>query len=241
MAVGNVFPPTQTPPIDVFDLTEEEESPAPLPKSGPQQATQEQANHHIEDGNDQDSETVTHQASTEHIKEPDIIQNAGRDNGQESVDSVSALGSLPSAQSPSNAVPTSRESCGMQAARLSCCSNASSQDEPEPEPDSQSARSDGGLCIELPMDDGEDTLPDEWEGKIIGEDDKYLVAWENSFIPKENASAAMVQTWMEKKTEIRGAGTKFMRATIEGRVQKRGKAPVKKRGRGRPHVKRPTS
>lgn len=63
------------------------------------------------------------------------------------------------------------------------CSDASSQDAPEPGPNEpsklcgqaadihESASSDGGVSPELIMEDGEDgsTLPDEWEGKIIGE------------------------------------------------------------------------
>ncbi len=215
-----------------------------------------------------DRETVTHEASTENNKEgrlpkdggrlaneADTVQHSGRDNGQESVNSVLAHGPIPSVQSPkdaaglptdaaSNAVPTCWESGGTQAAGLSCCSNASSQDKPEPKRDShESASSDRGVCPELTMDDGEDDsiLPDEWEGKIIGEEaDVYLVAWENSFIPKGYAGAAMIQTWEAKKAKIpagerkRGVGIES-KGTIKGRVEKKGTGPVKK-GRGQSRV-----
>jgi len=61
------------------------------------------------------------------------------------------------------------------------------------------------------MDDVDDdsTLPDEWEGKIIGEEaDGYLVAWDSSFIPKEYAGEAMIRAWEEKKTKILAGGGK---------------------------------
>jgi len=92
------------------------------------------------------------------------------------------------------------------------------------------------------MVDAEDhgTLPDEWEGKIIGEEaDGYLVAWESSFIPKKCAGNAMIRAWEEKKVKIlagggkRGKGTGKQPSTIKGQVEKRGPG---KRGRGRQRV-----
>jgi len=93
------------------------------------------------------------------------------------------------------------------------------------------------------MDDAEDysTLPDEWEGKIIGEEaDGYLVAWKSSFIPKVCAGDAMIWAWEEKKVKIlagggkRGKATGLMQpSTIKDRVEKRGAG---KRGRGRQRV-----
>jgi hypothetical protein len=80
------------------------------------------------------------------------------------------------------------------------------------------------------MDDAEDssTLPDDWEGKIIGEEvDRYLVAWESSFIPKDYAGEAMIRAWEGKKAKILAGGGKRRRgtgskqpATIKGRVEK---------------------
>ena len=61
------------------------------------------------------------------------------------------------------------------------------------------------------MNDADDdsTLPDEWEGKIIGEEaDGYLVAWESSFIPKEYAGEAMIRAWEEKRAKILQEGGK---------------------------------
>ena len=89
------------------------------------------------------------------------------------------------------------------------------------------------------MVDAEDhgTLPDEWEGKIIGEEaDGYLVAWESSFIPKKYAGEAMIRTWEEMKAKILAGGGKKGRgtglkqpATIKCRVERRG---IGKMGRG---------
>ena len=162
------------------------------------------------------------------------VQHSGRDSGQESADDVLAHCPISSAQPSDGAadlstytastnLPTSWESGGTQTTRAPGCSNASSQDAPELPPDEpshlggqaagshESARSDGGVSPDLPMDDanGGSTLPDEWEGKIIGEEaDGYLVDWESSFIPKECAGEAMIRAWEEKKTKILAGGGK---------------------------------
>jgi len=148
-----------------------------------------------------------------------------------------------STDTTSNVLPTCWESGGTQTAGVAGCSNASSQDAPELPPDEpphpygqaadshDSARSDDGVSPDLPMDDADDDsrLPDEWVGKIIGEEaDKYFVAWESSFIPKEYAGEAMICAWEEKKPKILAGGGKKRRvtglkqpATIKGRVEKR--------------------
>jgi hypothetical protein len=116
------------------------------------------------------------------------------------------------------------------------------QDGPELQPDEPShlcrqaadsqgsAHSDVGGSPDLAIDDADDTtiLPDDWEGKIIGEKvDGYLVAWKSSFIPKEYAGEAMIQAWEGKKANIpagkrrRGTGSK-QPATIKSRVEKSG-------------------
>ncbi|KAK3933770.1 hypothetical protein QBC46DRAFT_401325 [Diplogelasinospora grovesii] len=92
--------------------------------------------------------------------------------------------------------------------------------------------------------EGDGILPGEWEGEIIGEESgEYLVAWENSFIPREYASAEMIQAWEAKKAKMRAqkgknkgsSETKRQGAAVKGRVRvdKTGSTEVK-RGRGRP-------
>jgi hypothetical protein len=195
------------------------------------------------------------------------VQHSSSDDGQDSIGNVSAHNPRPSTQSSSgvagiptdaasNTVPTCFESSGTQVAEDSHCADASSQHaaaiEPKkaPNPSGQAADShessgpNRGVCPELPMDDGEadSMLPDEWEGKIIGEEaGTYFVAWENRFVPKEYASAAMIQTWEAKKAKIlagkwkRGVGNESnQRGPVKGRVEK-GTRPVK-RGRGQSRV-----
>ncbi|KAH7012578.1 uncharacterized protein B0I36DRAFT_399230 [Microdochium trichocladiopsis] len=208
-------------------------------------------------------ETVTHEASVEHIKEdppqqgrsPEesvMLANGAGDSRQQSVEYALTLSPISSAQSSNGAAGLSTDATSN--ALPTGCSNASSQDAPELPPDEpphpcgqaadshDSARSDGGVSPDLPMDDADDdsTLPDEWEGKIIGEEaDGYLVAWKSSFIPKEFAGEAMIRAWEEQKAKIlagggerKGTGLK-QPATIKGRVEKRGAG---KRGRGRQGV-----
>ena len=194
------------------------------------------------------------------------VQHSGMESGQESVDSILAHCPISSAQSSndaagpstdaaSNALPACWESGSMQAAGVPRFLNASSQDAPELPPDEpphpcgqaadshDSARSDGGVSPDLPMDDADDDsrLPDEWEGRIIGEEaDAYLVAWESSFIPKEYAGEAMIRVWEEQKAKILAGGGKKGRgtglkqpATIKGRV---GKREAGKGGQGRQRI-----
>jgi hypothetical protein len=77
------------------------------------------------------------------------------------------------------------------------------------------------------VDDADDIsiLPDDWEGKIIGEKvDGYVVAWKSSVIPKKYAGEAMVRAWERKKAKGKrrgGTGSK-QPATIKGRVEKSG-------------------
>ena len=167
----------------------------------------------------------------------------------------------PSTDAASNALPACWESGSMQAAGVPRFLNASSQDAPEHPPDEpshlcgqaadshESMCSDGGVSPDLSMDDTDDDskpeeeeiivsaclgdlMPDEWEGKIIGEEaDGYLVVWESSFIPKECAGEAMIRAWEENKAKImagggkRGRGTGLKQpSTIRGRVEKRGRS-----------------
>ncbi|KAH7010618.1 uncharacterized protein B0I36DRAFT_356536 [Microdochium trichocladiopsis] len=181
MNVSKDFPPIETLlPMDVVDLTAEDDSFVLLPNRLPSRPRKPAL-----------------------TRSP--ISSAQSSNGAAGL----------STDATSNALPTG-------------FSNASSQDAPELPPDEpphpcgqtadshDSARSDEGVSPDLPMDaDDDSTLPDEWEGKIIGEEaDGYLVAWESSFIPMEYAGEAMIRAWEEKKAKILEGGREKGRVTL---------------------------
>ncbi|KAH8744607.1 hypothetical protein F5883DRAFT_722187 [Diaporthe sp. PMI_573] len=155
--------------------TQEQATPGQPIQGQPTQATQElasrepaQATREIKDGNNQDREVVTREASAEHINE-DLpqqgyspkehgmlgsgageVQHSSRDIRQRSIDE-GALGhcAIPSAQSSngasglstdaaSNALPTCWESRGTPSAGVPSCTNTSLQDGPELQPDDPS-------------------------------------------------------------------------------------------------------